>query len=369
MLGAFASGWNIIVRKKTLEENEYNLRKVENFPGTGPFRHVRRVDKEVWTMEKNPNYWNKGLPYLDRLEIYHIPPWTADVGAALLGGKVDYARTVDPVAFEKIKSVPGLSRAQFYQSVIHAIWVNNNKKPFNDPRVRRAMHLALDRYALVDVVRETTPTHVGGFVYPFSEFAAPAEEQAKRLGYQRDPSAAVKEARKLLADAGYAKGLKGVDFMVRELAHHKLWSTAIQAMLKETLNIESNLRTVQTSVWFDEAQAGNYDLTISAIVSTLLDPSDYFNSWYAKNGPQNYSRWHNEKFEELLRQIDRELDDGKRKALIRQAEDVMEQDPPVLPVAYETMNDAWYSYVKGTNPSTFFGIYDVVRWDNVWLDK
>jgi peptide/nickel transport system substrate-binding protein len=369
MLGAFASGWNIIVRKKTLEENDYNLRKIENFPGTGPFRHVRRLDKEVWVMEKNPNYWNKGLPYLDRLEIYHIPPWTPDVGAALLGGKVDYARTIDPVAFEKVKGVPGLSRAQFYQSVIHAIWVNNNKKPFNDPRVRRAMHLALDRYALVDVVRETTPTHVGGFVYPFSEFAAPAEEQAKRLGYQRDASKAIQEARRLLAEAGYAKGLKGVDFMVRELAHHKLWSTAIQAMLKETLNIESNLRTVQTSVWFDEAQAGNYDLTISAIVSTLLDPSDYFHSWYAKDGPQNYSRWSNDTFEEVLRQIDRELDYSKRKALIRQAEDIMEQDPPVLPVAYETMNDAWYNYVKGMNPASFFGIYDVVRWDNVWLDK
>jgi ABC-type transport system substrate-binding protein len=325
MLGAFASGWNIIVRKKTLEENEYSLRKVENFPGTGPFRHVRRVDKEVWVMEKNPHYWNKGLPYLDRLEIYHIPPWTADVGAALIGGKVDYVRTIDPVAFAKVKTMPGLSQAQFYQSVIHAVWVNNTKKPL--------------------------------------------EDQAKRPGYQRDATAAIKDARRLLADAGYAKGLKGVDFMVRELAHHKLWSTAIQAMLKEALNIESTLRTVQTSVWFDEAQAGNYDLTISAIVSTLMDPSDYFNSWYARNGPQNYSRWHNDTFEGLLRQIDRELDDTRRKALIRQAEDLMEQDPPLLPVAYETMNDAWYSYVKGMNPTTFFGIYDVVRWDNVWLDK
>ena len=74
MLGAFASGWNIIVRKKTLEDNNYSLRTVEAFPGTGPFKHVKRADKEVWIMEKNPNYWNKGLPYLDRLEIYHLNP-------------------------------------------------------------------------------------------------------------------------------------------------------------------------------------------------------------------------------------------------------------------------------------------------------
>ena len=328
MLGAFASGWNIIVRKKTLEDNNYSLRTVMNFPGTGPFRHVQRVDKEVWIMEKNPNYWNKGLPYLDRLEIYHLNPWSPDVAASLLGGKVDYARTVDPVAARKIKTMANLTFADFYQSVIHALWINNTKKPFNDPRVRRAMHLALDRHALVEVVKDTTPTLVGGFTYPFSEFAMPIEEQAKLLGYQRDTKAAVQEARRLLAAAGHPNGLKGVDFMVRELPHHKLWSLAIQAMLKETLNIDSTMRTVQTSVWFDEAQAGSYDITISAIVSMLLDPSDYFNSWYKKDGPQNYSKWHNEAFEVLLPQIDSELDTTKRKALIRQAENIMEQDPP-----------------------------------------
>jgi ABC-type oligopeptide transport system substrate-binding subunit len=254
--------------------------------------------------------------------------------------------------------------------VIHALWINNTKKPFNDPRVRRAMHLALDRHALVEVVKDTTPTLVGGFTYPFSEFAMPIEEQAKVIGYQRDTKAAVQEARHLLAAAGHPNGLKGIDFMVRELPHHKLWSLALQAMLKETLNIDSTMRTVQTSVWFDEAQAGSYDITISAIVSMLLDPSDYFNSWYKKDGPQNYSRWHNETFETLLPQIDSELDTAKRKALIRQAENIMEQDPPLLPVTWEKMNDAWHNYVKGHLPkSTYFGIYDVVRWDTTWLDK
>src|SRR5438445_31909 len=114
----------------------------------------------------------------------------------------------------------------------------------------------------------------------------------QRLGYQRDPKASVQEARKLMAEAGYPNGLKDVDFLVREIATFKLWAVAIQAMLKETLNIETKLRTVQASAWFDEAQAGNFDLGISAIVSTLMDPSDYFNAWYAKDGPQNYSQWH-----------------------------------------------------------------------------
>jgi peptide/nickel transport system substrate-binding protein len=369
MLGAFASGWNVIVRKKTLEDNDYNLRGVMDFPGTGPFKHVRRVDKEIWVMEKNPHYWNKGLPYVDRLEIYHLPPFSPELGAALLSGKVDYARLLDPVSAQKVKDTPGMSATDFYQSVIQAVWVNNAKKPLNDPRVRRAMHLVLDRYVLVDVVKEVAPMLVGGFIYPFSEWATPAEELSKRPGYQRDPKAAVQEARKLLAEAGYPKGVKGLDFLVREAATFKLWAVAIQAMLKEALNVETNLRTVQISAWFEEAQAGNFDLGISAIVSTLMDPSDYFNAWYLTNGPQNYSKWSNPEFDALAKQIDRETDESKRKALVRQAEGVMEQDPPLLPVSWEKIYDGWYNYVKGVNPYHIFGIYDVVRWDTAWLDK
>ena len=68
-------------------------------------------------------------------------------------------------------------------------------------------------------------------------------------------------------------------------------------------------------------------------------------------------------------QIDRELDETKRKALIRQAETIFEQDPPLLPNSWEKVNDAWYNYVKGHNPSNYFGLYDVVRFDTFWLDK
>jgi peptide/nickel transport system substrate-binding protein len=369
MLGAFASGWNIIVRKKTLEEHNYNLRNVYDFPGTGPFKHVRRVDKEVWIMEKNPQYWNKGLPYLDRLEIYHLPPFSPELGQALLAGKVDYARLLDPVSAKKVKDTAGMTATDFYQSVIQAVWVNNEKKPFNDPRVRRAMHLVFDKPVLVDVVKDVAPMLVGGFIYPFSEWATPAEEMSKRLGYQKDPKASIQEARRLLAEAGYPKGIKNVDFLVREIATFKLWAVAIQAMLSEALNIETKLRTVQASVWFDEAQAGNFDIAVSAIVSTLMDPSDYFNAWYGKNGPQNYSRWSNDDFQALVQQIDRELDHAKRKALVQQAEMIMEQDPPLLPVSWEKINDGWYTYVKGVNPYQIFGIYDVVRWDTAWLDR
>jgi ABC-type transport system substrate-binding protein len=101
----------------------------------------------------------------------------------------------------------------------------------------------------------------------------------------------------------------------------------------------------------------------------LLDPSDYFNAWYKKGGVQNYSSWVNESFNALLPRIDTEVDPAKRQALIRQAEEIMEQDPPCLPVAWEKINDIWYNYVKGHRPDDYFGVYDVVRFDTFWLDK
>ena len=369
IMSAIASGWNVIVRKKTLEDNNYNLRKVEIYPGTGPFKSVRRVENEIWVMEKNPNYWNTGLPYLNGIEFYHALPFSTDLGSAILSGRVDYIRITDPVTARKAKATPGLSTTAFNQSVIQGTWVNSKRKPFDDPRVRRALHLAFDRPALIDVVKDVTPMRVGGFIYPFSEFATPPEELDKRVGYQPDTAAALKEARALLAAAGHPDGIKGLDFLVRDVASFKLWAQAIQAMLQEGLNVQCNLRTVVESVWFDDTANGHFDLAIGAIVSTLLDPSDYFNAWYRTGGPQNYSFWDNSKFNALVDEIDREVDPAKRLALVRQTEAIMEQDPPVLPVAWEKINDVWFDYVKGHNPSDYFGIYDVVRMDTFWLDK
>jgi peptide/nickel transport system substrate-binding protein len=184
---------------------------------------------------------------------------------------------------------------------------------------------------------------VGGFIYPFSEFATPKNQLANRLGYQHDSAAANKEAKALLAGAARGSNMRTLDFMVRDFNHHKPFGQAMQAMLRE-VNIQCDLRTVVESVWFGDATAGNYDLAVGAIVSTLLDPSDYFNAWYRTDGPQNYSFWHNSEFDKLVDQIDTEVDTDSRLALIRRAEDVMKQDLPLVPVAWENILDVWFNY-------------------------
>ena len=368
IMSGFASGWNVIFRKKTLEDNQYNLRRVVDIPGTGPFKSKRRVENEVWVMEKNPSYWNKELPYLDGIEFYHGVPFSPELGSAVLSGRTDYARIVDPITARKAKETPGMSSLNFYQSVIQATWPNAKKKPFDDPRVRRAVHLVLERAVLVDVVKDVAPMMVGGFIYPFSDFATPLDQLVKRPGYQDDATAAIKEAKALMAAAGY-KPSQPLDYLVRDVPTFKLWAQAIQAMLQQSLGIECKLRTVVESVWFDDTKSGNYDMAVGAVVSTLLDPSDYFNAWYKKDGPQNYSGWDNAEFNALVPQIDSEVDPAKRLALIRKAEDIMEKEVPVFPICWEKINDVWYNFVKGHNPKDYFGIYDVVRFDTFWLDK
>ncbi|MGE0224031.1 MAG: ABC transporter substrate-binding protein [Acetobacteraceae bacterium] len=369
VMSSIAAGWNVIVRKKTLEDNNYNLRRVVTYPGTGPFKSVRRVENEVWVFEKNKDYWNKPLPYLDGLEVYHALPFSPEMASALLSNRVDYVRVTDPATLKRAKATPGMSGTDYYQSVIHAAWPNNKRKPYDDPRVRRAMHLVFDRDVMIDVVKDLAPMVKGGFIYPFSEFATPTAELVKRVGYQSDPTAAVKEARALMAAAGYGNGLKNQDMLVRDLPSFRLWSQALQAMLAQTLNIQCNLRLAVESIWFDDTRSGNFDIALGVIVSTLMDPSDYFNAWLRTDGPQNVSFWSNKDFDATLNDIDREVDPAKRLAQIRKAEMIMENDPPLLPICWEKINDAWYNYVKGIYPQNYFGLYDIDRYDIAWLDK
>ena len=158
------------------------------------------------------------------------------MGAAILSNRVDYVRATDPGTMRRAKATPGMVGADYYQSVIYGTYMNNKKKPLNDAQVRRALHLAIDKAVLVDVIKDVAPHMVGGFIYPFSEFATPKDHLLKRLGYQPDPTAAIKEAKALMAAAGYANGAKGLDYLVRDVASFKLMAQAVQAMLKETLN-------------------------------------------------------------------------------------------------------------------------------------
>jgi ABC-type transport system substrate-binding protein len=195
--------------------------------------------------EKRKDYWNNGLPYLDGVESYNLIPFSPELGSSILARCIDYGRVFDPVTERKAKATAGMSTAKYNQSVIQGTWMNTRRKPLDDPRVRRALHLAMHKHVLIDVAKDVAPMQVGGFIYPFSEFATPKPELFKRIGCQTDPTAAEKEAKALMAAAGYADGVKQpLDFLIRDVSSFKLWSQAMQAMFQQTLNIKCNLRVV-----------------------------------------------------------------------------------------------------------------------------
>ncbi len=127
-------------------------------------------------------------------------------------------------------------------------------------------------------------------------------------------------------------------------------------MLKQNLNVECNLRTVVESVWFDDAANGHFDLAIGAVVSALLDPSDYFNAWCRPTGPQDYSFWNNQKFNDLVDQIDSEPDvtSGRKVAAVHRAEEIMEQDPPAAAVVLGADQRCLVELSEGLQPIRLF---------------
>jgi peptide/nickel transport system substrate-binding protein len=114
MMSAIASGFNVVVRKKTLEDNHYDLRKVQIYPGTGPFRSVKYTENEVWIMEKNKNYWNNELPYVDGIEFYHVLPFSTEMASAILANRVDYVFATDPATYRKAVATPAMSTVTHY---------------------------------------------------------------------------------------------------------------------------------------------------------------------------------------------------------------------------------------------------------------
>src|SRR2546425_11371109 len=141
---ALAAGFNVILRKQTLEENHYDLRRVAVYPGTGPFRHKSLEAGVVRKLERNPDYWNPELPYVDGIEVFHLE-FGPKTGAACLAHTIDFCWGIYPVSEKKAQRMKGLTTARVYPTTYSGLWLNFRTKHTDDIRVRRAVNLVLDR--------------------------------------------------------------------------------------------------------------------------------------------------------------------------------------------------------------------------------
>lgn len=370
-LEALATGWSVILSKKTLEANKGDLRRVADYPGTGPYKFAEFTPRGKWAVQRNPDYWNKEVPYVDRIERISMQE-AKDRGTAVLAGQVDFADAVSVDTYREALQRPNEVEATMVP-VTWAITVtfNTQRPPFNDPRVRRAVHLAVSRQDLAKVFELADDINVGTrWIHPSSPLASNKDESLKLPGYRADKEADRAEAKKLMAAAGYENGFKDLIFLQRGLTGPgiEIYAPAFQDMLKRFLGLESQIKPIETSVYWDQVRAGEYHMTWGAPAGAINDPSDYWGQWFKTNGPQNYAKYSNPKFDDLLAKIDRELDQEKRKSLAREAEDLLDQEAPMFMHGWDNVPRIWRKYVKGVDMNVV-GSYICLRYDTLWMDK
>ena len=232
-LNAFALEWHGVYQKSYLEEHNYDLKQAgRNAPSTGAFRYLEHQEGEVWKNERYENYWNEGLPYLDEVWTYPLENST-NRSAALLAGNVDFAQTIDPQAYDRMLHDDRFVAEPFSSYSYGGIWFNMDKEPWNDPRVRKAMWLAFDRLSAHEVVSEWLFGYPGGtgWTLPDQAYQLPQAEIDARPVFDR--ASAEVEAKRLMAEAGYADGIKNVDLLQRQpnspwysaVAQSRSWSS------------------------------------------------------------------------------------------------------------------------------------------------
>ena len=358
-----------IYSKKTLDANNNDLRKVQVAPGTGPFMFKEYKEAEKWTLVKNPNYWNKDLPYLDSLEFIHVAAWS-DRGTAVLTGQADLSWNVSKETFDEGAKKPDTIKTNRIGNFgAYEVIINTKQKPFDDPRVRRAINLALNKQGIVTAFQTQEQIDLSRWAPHGGEFATPRDVIATLPGYRPDKTQDIADAKKLLADAGFPNGIQGVELLSASLAPHaEVMAPAIQDQLKQALNIDIKIRVSERSLLVEDEKAGRFTLVLDTPGGPLSDFSPIANTYFKTGGSQNFGSYSNPKFDDLLKKSDVEIDPAKRHDLINQMQDALDQDPPWLFIGYTDHLLMWRAYVKGLalDKRTFS---EWGRVDTAWVDK
>lgn len=365
-LNLLAATTYVIYSQKSLEENNFDLREVVA-PGTGAFKFVEYQTAEKWTLERNPDYWDPELPYIDGIEMIHVPAWS-DRGTAVLTEQANMSWNVAFETWQEGKNRPEEIGANKLAN-FGAYWVvfNNNKAPFDDPRVRRAVHLAVSKQDLIKAFATQEQINLTRWVPHGDPYATPQEELLQMPAYREDKTEDIETAMALLAEAGYPDGIEGVELLSASVApHSELLAPAFQDQLKR-ININATIRVTERALLKDEQQNGNFQIVLDTYGHSLSDLSPRANLWWRTGGSQNFSSYSNPEFDALLDQIDVELDSEKRAELIAQAQDLLDQDPPWYLIGYTFHLPMWRSYVKGLElDNRLFAEWG--RVETVWLD-
>jgi len=320
MLSNFASGWNWIYKADIIEKDPRWYEK--NVLGTGAFKFVEYVPGSHVVGKKNEDYFIKGRPYLDGFRAVFMTDRSAMVAALRSGQILVNFRSVTP------QERDDLVRALGNQVVVEeSPWVcsqmvvlNNEKKPFDNPKVRQALSLAIDRWGGGQYLSQFTfLKYVGALMRPGSPFAMPESELEKLPGFWRDINRSREEARRLLREAGVPEGFSFTLKNRNIEPYPSLGVFIIDQWRQVGLQVDHQL--LETGTWTQDLRSGNFEAMLYFNCDFMDDPDLQLLSFLSpERSPVNYARYRDPVLDNLYDQQTRELDLEKRKQLVWQFE-------------------------------------------------
>ncbi len=347
-----------VVPRQAIEKHGDRWLLARPVPTSGAFTlEFWRIHDKI-RVRKNPYYWNaaetrSGLVDFLPIEAQNTALNIYETGAA----DIIWDKGLVPTELLDV-----LSERPDYHSFdylgIYFIRCNVTRKPFDDPRVRKALAMAIDKRRIVERITR-------GGEKPATHYTPPGiknYDPPSGLGYDPD------EARRLLAEAGYpgGEGFPVFQYMFNSSKMHEQIAIELKEMWRKELGITMELRQKEWKVFLAEQSAVNYDLARASWIGDYNDPNTFLDMFMSNNG-NNGTGWKNARYDQLMREGNRQTDPGKRAALLREAETILVQDDlPVIPLYY-------YVGVNFYDPQAIHGIYQNILDEHpiypIWKSK
>jgi peptide/nickel transport system substrate-binding protein len=366
LLALLASGYSPIYPCH-LSAREMRLHPI----GTGPFKFVEFKENLSIKLARNPDYWKQGRPFLDGIEFTIVPNRSTAI-LAFIAGKFDMTFPTE-VSIPLLKDIHSQAPKAICETtplnVSINLIINRDAPPFDNAEVRKAMALALDRKSFIAILTEGK-ADVGGSMLPAPEgvWGMPPEMMRTMVGYDPDVQKNRAEARKMMEGLGYGPNKKlKVKVSTRDIAQYRDPAVILIDQLKD-IYIDAELDTVETSMWFAKVARKDYAVGLNLTGNAVDDPDQTFYENYSCNSERNYTHYCNADLEKLFDRQSQETDLEKRKQLVRDIDQKIQNDV-ARPIIFHTRAaTCWQPYVHGFTPMVNSS-YNGYRFEDLWLDR
>ena len=339
--------------------------------GTGPFKFVEFKAKESIKLARNPDYWKKGRPYLDGIEFTIVP----NRGTAMLSfvsGRFDitFPWEVTIPLLKDIKSQkPDANCITTSMNNSTNLIINRDAPPFDSSGLRKALALAIDRKAFIDILNQGDAQQ-GGTMQPVKDgvWGMPEEMYSAVPGYGPDVAANREQARAIMKKAGYGpdKHLK-LKISTRGISLYKDPAVILAGQLKE-IWIDADVDIIETAQWFPKVARKDYTIGLNTTGNGVDDPDQNYYENFSCKSERNYTGYCNPAIEKLFDVQSQETDIAKRKKIVWEIDKQLLEDGARPIVMWNRAAICMQPFVKGYVPQVN-SVYNGFRFEDVWLDK